>query len=94
MASTCQRERDKALLIALQYTSSTDKYATPLPTPYQDADLLEKYLCERGYLKKNIVVMKDSDKITPSLLPTRENIVRNCFPFCTGELTSKVSIEK
>lgn len=68
--------RRQALLIALQYDTRVHSDVKALRTPYRDVGLLKDYLTKEKYSEENIVVMKDSDDVDPSLWPTRQNIVR------------------
>lgn len=76
------RERDKALIIALNFSSEPEgSPIKSLKTPIRDAEDFASLLQEKGYLKRNITFMTDEME-DPSMRPTRENIV--CQPCSTA----------
>lgn len=71
------RERDKALVIALAYKRMREVPVSPIPTAIDDGLAIYEYLKEQeAYLEKNIVIMTDSCD-NPNMTATRlgENIV-------------------
>ena len=70
------RERDKALVIALNYGAEPDDSSVrPLKTPIRDAEDLARLLEEKGYFRRNITIMTD-ELPDLSMRPTRTHIVR------------------
>lgn len=78
------RERDKALVIALAYERMREVPVSPIPTAIDDGLAIYEYLKEQeAYLEKNIVIMTDSCD-NPNMTATRENILREIENLMAG----------
>ena len=75
------RDRDKALIVALGYKAKREVHVSPTPSAINDGIAISDYLKEIGYLAENIVIMTD-DCDDLDMRASKENIVRrvHCSP--------------
>ena len=73
------RDRDKALLVGIQYDSPmhNELGVAKLSYPHRDIEKFKEYLQEyEGYDANNIIVLVDQESQPPETMPTKANIVR------------------